>query len=160
MLEINPITMLWTVINLLFLCVAFKFVLFKPVQKIIDERQKLADKDFEEAAKAKEAADETKSQYEASLANAESEKKEILHEARKNADDEYQKIVGDAQNEAKAIKKKAVADAESQKEQILKSAEKEIADMVVSAATKVVAGNNGEGVDASLYNEFLEKAGE
>ena len=47
----------------------------------------------------------------------------------------------------------------SQKEQILKKAEKEIADMVVDAAAKVV-GSNSADTNAALYDTFLNKAGD
>ena len=54
----------------------------------------------------------------------------------------------------------SVIAAENTKPQIIKKAEKEIADMVVSAATKVVAGTDNVSADNSLYDEFLNKAGE
>ena len=58
------------------------------------------------------------------------------------------------------LKKMRLFEAENQKTQILKKAEKEIADMVVDAAVKVVGKNSGADVDSSLYNEFLDKAGD
>lgn len=58
------------------------------------------------------------------------------------------------------LKKMRLLKAENQKTQILKKAEKEIADMVVDAAVKVVGKNSGADVDSSLYNEFLDKAGD
>ena len=57
---------------------------------------------------------------------------------------EYQRIVADAHKTAAQIKDDAEAEAVMQKEQILKKAEKEIADMVVDAAAKVVAGNSAD----------------
>ena len=45
------------------------------------------------------------------------------------------------------------------KRQILKKAEKEIADMVVDAAAKVVASNSKD-TNAALYDTFLNKAGD
>ena len=83
-----------------------------------------------------------------------------MRETMKKADAEYQRIVGDAESKAKQIKEDAAVEAENQKTQILKKAEKEIADMVVDAAVKVVGKNSGADVDSSLYNEFLDKAGD
>ena len=60
---------------------------------------------------------------------------------------------------ASQIKDDAEAEAISQKEQILKKAEKEIADMVVDAAAKVV-GSNSADTNAALYDTFLNKAGD
>ena len=78
----------------------------------------------------------------------------------RHADAEYNRIVGDAKDTAKQIKEDAISEAESQKTQILKKAEKEIADMVVEATVKVVGEKTGSDVDNSLYNEFLNKAGD
>ena len=146
MLSVDPTNLILTVVNLLVLLVALKIFLFKPVQKIIEARQAEADG--------------LKAQYADSLAGIEDEKKKTLQAARKDADAQYQKIVADAENKARQIKEDATAEAQHQKAQIIKGAEKEIADMVVDAATKVVGKQSGAEIDRSLYNEFLDKAGE
>lgn len=160
MLKIDAANLIFTVINLLILFVAMKLVFFKPMAKIIAERQKAADEQFDTAKAKQDEADALKAQYSESIANIEEEKKQTLQEARKNADVEYQKIVGNAENEAKQIKINAEQEAEKEKAKILKSAEKEIADMIVDAATKVVGTQSGVNIDSSLYNEFLGKAGD
>lgn len=152
--------LLFTVINLLLLFVLMKIFLFKPVQKILDERQTEADRQFDEAKARQDAADGMKAQYEQSMADIEKQREDTLREVRRNADAEYHRIVEDAQDKAKQIKDDAVAEAENKKTQILKKAEKEIADMVVDAAVKVVEEKEGAAVDSSLYNEFLNKAGD
>ena len=141
--------LLLTIINLLLLFVLMRIFLFKPVQKIIAARQEEADRQFKEAGESKQAAEEARKQYEASLANAEEAKKQVLQEARQTADAEYKRIVSDA-----------VTDAENQKAQILKKAEKDIADMVVDATVKIVGEKKGADVDNALYDKFLDKAGD
>lgn len=160
MLSVDPTNLILTVVNLLVLLVALKIFLFKPVQKIIAARQAEADKRFGEAAARQAEADGMKAQYVDSLAGIEDEKKKTLQAARKDADAQYQKIVADAESKARQIKEDATAEAQHQKAQIIKGAEKEIADMVVDAATKVVGKQSGAEIDRSLYNEFLDKAGE
>lgn len=98
--------------------------LFKPVQKIIAARQAEADRQFKEADESKQAAEEARKQYEASLANAEETKKQVLQEARQTADAEYKRIVSDAEKTAKQVKEDAITDAENQKAQILKKQKK------------------------------------
>lgn len=160
MLKIDAANIIFTVINLLILFVAMKIFFFKPIAKIIEERQKAADQQLDDAKAKQDEAEALKAQYDESLASIEEEKKATMAEARKNADAEYQKIVGNAQEEAKQIKIMAEAEATKEKEKIIKSAEKEIADMVVDAATKVVGTQSGANIDSSLYNEFLGKAGD
>jgi F-type H+-transporting ATPase subunit b len=160
MLNVSLANLICIVINLLVLFVAMKFILFKPVQEIIAKRQEEADRQFGEAAAKQAEAEELKEQYNGSLAGIEEERKQTLQQARANANKEYQKILEDAETQAKQLKADAEAEAEASKAQIIKKAEQEIADMVVNAATKVVGEQSGVEINASLYNEFLDKAGE
>ena len=105
--------LLLTIINLLLLFVMMRIFLFKPVQKIIAARQAEADRQFKEADESKQAAEEARKQYEASLANAEETKKQVLQEARQTADAEYKRIVSDAEKTAKQVKEDAITDAEN-----------------------------------------------
>lgn len=160
MLKIEPVNLICTIINLLVLFVALRVFLFKPVQKIIAARQEEADKQLNEAAARQAEAEAMKEQYESSLEDAEKERRQILQTARQDADEQSAKIVDDAKRKAKQIEEQALAEAESKKSQILINTEKEIADMVVSAAGKIVGSKSGEELDSSLYDEFLVKAGE
>lgn len=159
MLKVD-INLLFTIINLLVLFVAMRIFFFKPIKKIIDERQAEADKKLDEAKEKQAEAEDLKVQYETSLSEAEDEKKKIIAKARKDADVEYQKILKDANEAADEVRKAAVIEAENKKAQILKSAEAEITSMVVDAATKVVGKANGADADSALYDKFLNKAGD
>ena len=156
MLRID-INLIFTVINILVLFGGLWFVLFKPVRKILDERQAEADREYDDA-KAKQAeADELKEKYDTSLAQIEETRAQTMTEARRKADDEYQRIIDHAEAQAKDITDRATIEAENQKKKILKSAEEEIADMVVEAAGKVAGSAGGADFDRSLYDEFLSK---
>ena len=98
-----------------------------------------------------------KTEYEESLPTIDDERKQVLSEARKSANEEYVKIVEDANVKARQINEEAKQNAQNQKEQILKSVEGEIADMVVDATSKIVAGKTD---NKALYDEFLNKAGD
>ncbi|MBO4395301.1 MAG: ATP synthase F0 subunit B [Eubacterium sp.] len=152
--------LIFTVINLLVLFIGLRFVLFKPVKKILDERQAEADKEFNEAKEKQAEADALKEKYDASIASIEEDRRTVMSEARTKADDEYQRIVGHAEDQAREITDRAVIEAENQKKKILKSAEEEIADMVVAAAGKVAGSKGGADFDRSLYDEFLAKKSE
>lgn len=149
--------LIFTVINILVLFIGLRFVLFKPVKKILDERQAEADREYDEAKEKQAEADELKNKYDESLATIEEERRQVLSEARTKADDEYRRIVSHAESQAKDITDRAVAEANNQKSKILKSAEEEIADMVVLAAGKVAGTASGADFDRSLYDEFLTK---
>ncbi len=160
MINISFWSILWTVVNLLILVVAFRIFFFKPIANIIAKRQEEANEVYARATDKENEANDLATQYEKKVAEAESEKKQIIAEARKSADGQYQKIVADAKDDAKSIHDAAVAEANHEKEQIIASAKKEIADIVVEATTKVVGSKTGADVDSRLFDEFLGKAGE
>lgn len=160
MLEITPEGIIFTVINLLILTVAFKIILFKPIQKIIAQRQAEVDNEFAEVAQIKEEANELKEKYQSQVDSIEKERKDTLKKAKKTADEEYNKIIEQANKDAHEIRKRARATGESQREQILKDTEKEIAEMALAAASKAVAKQTGSDIDSDLYDQFLKKAGE
>lgn len=156
MLRID-INLVFTIINLLILFIALRFVLFKPIRKILDERQAEADREYDEAVASKAEAESLKDQYNESLATIEEQRRETLTQARQKADDEYQRIVEHAEDQAKEITDRATMEAENQKKKILKSAEEEIADMVVEAAGALAGSAEGADFDRALYDEFLAK---
>ena len=160
MLRID-INLIFTVINILILAVAMRFLLFKPVKDIIAKRKEEADQEYEKAIATQKEADALRQQYDDSLRQLEEERKETLRTARRNADAEYQRIVGSAEEKAASIKSDAQIQAESTRQQVLKRAEREIADMVLEAATKITGdATEGKQINSALYDEFLSKAGD
>lgn len=160
MINVSFWNILWTVVNLLILCVAFKKFFFKPIENIIAKRQEEAKEIYDKAEEKNRQADEYVKQYEDKLANVESEKKQIILEARKTADTHYQKIIAEAHEDAKTIQENAIAEATIEKNKIISSAKKEIADMVVEATAKVIGGRTGADIDSQLFDDFIDKAGE
>ncbi len=160
MINISFWNILWTVVNLLILFVAFRIFFFKPIAKVMAKRQEEANEIYDKASVKENEASQLAKEYEQKLVSVEDEKKQIIADARKSADSQYQKIVEDAKQNAREIKDAAVVEANQEKNKIIASAKKEIADIVVDATTKVVGSKAGAAVDSELFDEFLVKAGE
>lgn len=152
------INLLFTIINLIVLAVAMRIFLFKPVHKILDERQKLVDQSLSDAEQAKKAAAELEAEHKAQLDGIDDERKNILQEAREKAEGEYEKIVSDAQTKAENIISSAKIEGERSRDELMEQAQTEVAQMVVNAAAKIAISQNG--ADGGIYDEFLTKAGE
>ena len=67
---VNFWTMIFAWINILIMFLILRKFLFKPVKKMIDERQKEVDDMYANAEQAEKAADEMKADYEQKLAKA------------------------------------------------------------------------------------------
>ena len=157
MLRID-INLLFTVINLVILVVVLRFVLFKRVHKIIEERQKLVDQSLNDAAEAKAAAEAMEAEHRDKIEALEQEKKDILIETKQKAAGEYERLVKEAERKAEGIVRSAKAAGEREKEEIIDRAQTEIAQMVVNAAAKLVLSPDGD--ESELYDEFLARAEE
>ncbi|MDD6022858.1 MAG: ATP synthase F0 subunit B [Oscillospiraceae bacterium] len=152
------IDLLWTVINILVLCLLVKLFLLKPVHRILDERQALVDKQLSDADAAKAEADAMVAQQQEFRKNLEAEKKQAMDESSQKAMEVYNEIISNANNDAKNIIKKAETEAERQKQKILKEAQGEIRSLVLEATARVVGVSPAS--DSALYDQFIEKAGE
>lgn len=150
--------LVYTAINLLVLYILLKLFLFKPIHKVLEERQRRIDQSFAEADEAKASAEALERQHSDSLQGIEEEKRQVMAEARKKASAEYDRIVDSANTKAAGIVEKAKTEAAAQKEDMLQKARGEITELVVNATARV-AGVSSEG-DSSLYDDFLKKAGE
>ncbi len=157
MLKVD-INLLFTAINLLVLYILMRLFLFKPIHKILKERQDIVDKNLADADAARANALELERQHSESMEGIAQERRAVLDQARKEAFQEYERIVADASHQAENVIEDARAEAEKQKADILRKAHSEITDMVIAATAKVVSGSVQD--DPGLYDKFLEKAGE
>ena len=92
MLRID-INVLFTIINLIILYVLVRKFLFKPMNKILDQRKALIEQQFAEAAEKEQAADALKAQYEDSLKQASAEGAQIINDAKAKAKAESNTIL-------------------------------------------------------------------
>ncbi len=149
------INLLFTIINILVLCVLVRIFLFKPVHKILEERQKLVDKDLADAAAAKAEAAALEEQHRAFLADLDTQRAKAMEESTASANAAYNQIVATANDKARSIVKNAELQAERQKEDVMRQAQSEIRDLVLTATAKVIGARTQD--DGSLYDRFLEE---
>ncbi len=154
------INLVFTVINLLIIYFIVSKFLFKPIKNILDKRQAEIDQQYADAKAAEDKALELKQQYEESINNIASERSSALNEARAKAGAEYNRIVEYARTEAEQMVEDAKRAAQQEQEKSIKHAKEQIAELVVEAASKVVASGQGTIADRELYNQFLAKTGE
>lgn len=87
------INLVFTVINLLVLYFFMRKFLFGRVNKILEERKALIEKQFADAKTAQDAADGMKTEYEGKLAAAQGEGEEIIARAKAEAKEQSEKLL-------------------------------------------------------------------
>ena len=146
MLKIDPWTMFFTVVNVLILFVGLKIFAIKTVKKIIDEREKLINDQFESAKKSQDEALQMKEEYQEKLNAAKEKAEEIVVEARQRAEAEHDKIMADTKIESEQMLNKAKADIQAEKEKAQNEVQTEIAHLAMAAARKIIKA--GDSIDA------------
>lgn len=151
--------LLFTVVNLLVLAVAMRVFLFKPIHKILDERQKQADALLADAEAAKQNAGELEARYRAAMDGAGEEKAAILRQAKAFASAESDRLLAEAKAGAQKMLAEAAAEGEMKKKEILEGTQAELAGIIAQAAQKLSLRQSADD-GAALYGGFLEQAGE
>ena len=150
--------LVWTIINLIVLYLLMKKFLIGPVLGIMEKRKACIAKEMEEARVSREKAEELKLQYEKSLAMAKEESSQILENAKTDARQARESIVKNANNEAAKIIEAAQNTA--RQENAMQGAKKEIAQLAMQAAKKLLLEKSDENSNDMLYDKFLAKAGD
>lgn len=159
-LSIDFFTALFTLANTVALFLVLKKFLWKPVLKIIDDRQKEIDHMYTDAEKAKESAEAMEQEYTRKLAQATDTGERLVKEAVARGQSREEEIIRQATAEADAIRKKATADTQLEKKKAIQDAKNEISGIAIAIAGKVV-GKELTGEDQSaLVDQFIEELGE
>ena len=130
---------LWMVLislcNLLLLFLILKKFLYKPVKKLLDQRQQQLDEQFAAAETAEQQAMADKAAWEAKMQAAETEADALLKTAVANADRRRDEIVAEARDRASDIIRRAETDAALERKKAEDGIRQEIVDVSALLAT-------------------------
>lgn len=160
MLDIQPSTIVFTIINLLVLYFFFRKFLFGRVNAVLEEREQLIHKEISEAEANNAKAQELQKEYEAKLAGAREEAAQLVAGAKARADQAYAARMAEAEADAKQAAAEAETRLAAERSEMLRSARAEVAKLAVLAATEVAGKRLDTDSDRALAEEFLEKVGE
>ncbi len=157
---VNFWTALFALLNfLLILGVGTKF-LWKPVLKMIQDRQKEIDDMYAAADNAEQQAKLMEQEYQQKLSAAAETGEKIVKEAVARGQAREEEIIRQANAEASAIMDKAAADIALEKKKAINDAKDEISGIAIAIAEKVVARELSETDQAQLVDSFINELGE
>ncbi|MBI5793823.1 F0F1 ATP synthase subunit B [Candidatus Uhrbacteria bacterium] len=125
---------------------------YKPIVKILEERQVKIEKSVKQADAIEKRVVEIEKEQHTLIATAKSEAAKILDETRATADERKKVLLGKAREEVQAVVIQGKAQLENQKEQMILEAKEEIAKIAVEAARKILA----ETVDEKKAQKLAE----
>ena len=160
LLGVNFFNALFTLAHTLAIFFVAKKFLYKPVMKMIQDRQKEIDDLYEAAGQAKDSAAALESEYQQKLSAAAETSERMVKEAVSRGQHREEEIIRQANLEADAIRRKAAADIEQEKKKAINDAKDEISEMAMTIAEKVVGRSLNEADHADLVDQFINELGE
>ena len=159
LLVVNPWTALFALANFLFLFFLLRRFLFKPVMKMIDDRQKEIDGLYKDAEDAKKDAQAKQHEYDRKLSAAQQTSEQLVREAVARGQSREEEILR-PNAQASAMMDKAADDIAREKKKAVNDAKDEISVIALSIAGKVVGRELNDADHARLVDGFIEELGE
>ncbi len=157
---VNFWTALFVLLNTLTIFFVAKKHLFKPVMKIIQDRQQEIDDLYANAGKAKESALAMEADYQQKLSQATKTGERLVKEATARGQARQEEILRQANLEADAIRAKAEADIQREKKKALNDAKNELADLALDIAGMVGGHSLTSDDQSALVDRFIEELGD
>ncbi len=157
---VNFWTALFTLCNMIITFLLLKKFLFKPVKKMIDDRQNEIDGLFTDAKNSADEAEALKKRYQAQLDAAGEERERIIKEATARGVKREEEIVGKAKQEASAVLEKAKTDIEREKKKAVNEIKNDISAIAADIAEKIVEKEIDPDKQTELVNSFIDGLGD
>ena len=157
---VNFWTALFVLLNTLAIFFVAKKFLFKPVMKIIKDRQDEIDGMYQAAGDAKKQAEAMRGEYQQKLTAAQQTSERIVKEAVSRGQAREEEILRKANADAAAIMDKASADIALEKKKAINDAKDEISDLAMAIAGKVVGRELNEADQKDLIDRFIDNLGD
>jgi len=157
LLEINW-NLLFSAITVLVLYLILKHFFFEKVHKFMEARKAAVQDNLERAKATEEEAQALLSEYQATLSNAEEEKRAIIKAAKAEADRRADAIVGEAKIQAQRIVSEAHENMRAEEEKAVVQLKKEVSSLAVLAAERIMQRELDEKSQQALVDQVLEEA--
>ncbi len=155
---------IWSIVislcNLIILFLIIRHFLFKPVNKVLDERQSAIDTDYSNAKTALDNAKKTEDEWNAKITEADKCADGIIKEATEAADRRGDEIVAEAKKQADSIVDRARNEMELERRKSEETIKKQIADVSVAVAGKLLNREISEEDHHKIIDSFIDEIGE
>ena len=159
-ISFNTWTALFILLNTVTMFLVLKKFLFKPVMKMIQDRQQEIDDMYADAKNAKDSAEMMQSEYAQKLFDATQTGERIVKEAVARGQSREEEIIREANAQADAIRSKAAADIDREKRKAVNDAKDEICIIALDIAGKVVGRELKQQDQAQLVDSFIAELGD
>lgn len=153
-------TALFGLCNMIITFALLKKFLFKPVKKMIDDRQKEIDTLYADAGSSKAEAEALRAQYAAKLSDANAEGDRIIRTATRQAQEREEAIVREAQEKAARTMERAQEQIELEKKQAMNDLKDQVSGMALEIASAVLEADVDGKKHQKLIGSFIDQLGD
>jgi F-type H+-transporting ATPase subunit b len=152
-LGINVPILLAQIVNVVILLVVLYFVAYKPVMRMLDERSKRIRDSMEQADAIKEQAARTEQEMKKQLEAADKEGQKRIARAAQAGEEIREKARQGARQDAEGLITRARRDIQRERDEAISEIRKEVADLTIMAAEKVI----DRSLDKKAHRELIDK---
>jgi F-type H+-transporting ATPase subunit b len=156
LLSPDPGFMIWTIVTFLCLVAILRMFAWGPLIAAIEAREGRIKADRDGAEKARSEAERIQKDFESQMAGVQAKTKELLAAATKDGEALRAKLKAQAEADAQGIKDKTLAELAAEKNRLVGELRKDVADLSVAAAAKLMHKSVDEGVRKSVLDGFFK----
>jgi F-type H+-transporting ATPase subunit b len=160
-LGVNVPFLLSQIVNFLILFLALRFLLWKPMLKMLNERKQRIAQGLEDAEQARKDRERAQAEYEERIKQAEQEREKILARAAEEGEGARAETLAQARAQAEQIVAEGKETVEQERQQMLAELRSQVAALSIAAANKLIGEALDEQRQRRLIDEFFSgiKAG-
>lgn len=158
-IALNPLDMLDALVAIGILYVFLQKYAFPPLLRAVRDRQTRIDEDLAAAEHRRQEADALKSQLEAELRHVKARAEVAMSRALRDAEDEAAQIVTRARQESRRLVSDAEAEIASERAHALATVKRDVADLALGIATRVLGQERPDEATRRLVQEFVDQLG-
>lgn len=160
---LNPFPQLnhlvWTVVNFLVLLWLLNKYLFKPLLKVVSDREQEIENNLQRAAADRAEAERLRREFAEQVQGAQRQAQSIVAEATRGAQAEADRILNEAREKAAAELARAQEAIQVEKERALAELRAEVASLAVAVAGRVIERSLTDEDHTRLAQKFVEEVG-
>ena len=146
-------------INFTVLLFILQQFLYKPVLKMLHERQERIRDSMDYAERVKKESERAEGEYQKKIEESRREAQAIITRATQQAERAREDVLAKARDEAREIKNKAVADVDYERKRVMADLRQEVADLAILAAGRVLDKELDPTAHRKVVADFLNEAG-
>ena len=157
LIALTPGLYIWTIITFLLLLYVLAKFAWRPLLKMLEERENLIKSSLDDAEKAKLELERLNEESEKIMAKARVEAKEILAEGKTTAEKVKEDTISKAKEAANKIREDAEKQIQVEKEKAITDIKNEVVEISISVAEKLINKNLSDADNKALVDESLKK---